>query len=229
MAPRTPRRTEALTREVIVDAATRILDAEGEGALTLRALTTRLSTGYGAIYHHVSDKGEVLAAASDEVIGRAVGRRAAGEEPREVLRAVALGLFDAIDAHPWVGAQLSREPWRPAMADVYETVGAQLAALGVPEHALGDAAGVLVTYILGVAGQNAAHARLRDHRTGRDAFLATVAAQWSQLDPERYPRLHRAALRRSRKWKPSYASRGCRRSRPPRRRRRRRPRQAGAR
>src|SRR6202035_5645759 len=55
-AQRAPRRTEALSRDVIVEAATEILDAEGEDALTLRALTVRLATGYGAIYHHVADR-----------------------------------------------------------------------------------------------------------------------------------------------------------------------------
>ena len=40
---RAPRRTEALSRDVIVKAATEILDAEGEDALTLRALTVRLT------------------------------------------------------------------------------------------------------------------------------------------------------------------------------------------
>ncbi len=48
---------EALSRDVIVQAATEILDAEGEDALTLRALTVRLATGYGAIYITTSRTG----------------------------------------------------------------------------------------------------------------------------------------------------------------------------
>ena len=109
------------------------------------------------------------------------------------LRAVALGLFDAIDAHPWVGAQLTREPWRPALLDVYESVSAQLQALGVPERALSDAGGVLVNYILGVAGQNAANARaLANSKMDRSAFLDGVAARWAQLDPAKYPSVYRA-------------------------------------
>ncbi len=110
---RAPRRTEALSRDVIVTAATEILDAEGEDALTLRALTVRLATGYGAIYHHVTDRNDLLAAATDHVIAGIAGDLAADAGPKQALRAVALGLFDAIDAHPWVGAQLNREPWRP--------------------------------------------------------------------------------------------------------------------
>jgi AcrR family transcriptional regulator len=178
---------------VIVKAATEILDAEGEDALTLRALTVRLATGYGAIYHHVADRNDLLAASTDYVIARIVTDLAADAEPRQALRAVALGLFDAIDAHPWVGAQLIRESWRPALLDIYENVSAQLQALHVPERALPDSAGVLVNYILGVAGQNAANARaLANSKMDRSTFLATVAAQWARLDPAKYPSMHKA-------------------------------------
>ena len=117
----------------------------------------------------------------------------ADAEPQQALRAIALGLFDAIDAHPWVGAQLTREPWRPALLDVYESVSEHLQALDVPQRALSDSAGVLVNYILGVAGQNAANARaLANSKMDRSTFLATVAAQWAQLDPAKYPSMHKA-------------------------------------
>ncbi|MEV6647449.1 TetR/AcrR family transcriptional regulator C-terminal domain-containing protein [Amycolatopsis sp. NPDC051371] len=190
----TKRRTDGLSQELIVKAATGILDAGGESALTFRALTTHLSTGYGAIYHHVANKSDLLAAATDDVIAGVLTGVVVEAEPRETLRTVALGLFDAIDAHPWVGAQLSREPWRPALLAIYERIGGLLDALGVPERALFDAAGALVNYVLGVAGQNAANARLLTSSEGdRSVFLAKVAAQWAQLDSEEYPFVNKAA------------------------------------
>jgi AcrR family transcriptional regulator len=191
---RTARRNSSLSRELIVRAATEILDAEGESALTFRALTTHLRTGYGAIYHHVANKSDLLAAATDDVIARVVADLITVAEPLDVLRSVALGLFDAIDAHPWIGAQLTREPWRPTMLDTYERISEQLQALHVSERALFDSAGVLVNYILGVAGQNAANARaLANKNIDRSAFLAVVAAQWPKLDPARHPAVHRAS------------------------------------
>jgi AcrR family transcriptional regulator len=192
-ANRSPRRTLALSRDVIVQAAIDLLDAEGEHSLTLKALTVRLSTGYGAIYHHVADRDDLLAAATDHVIAPVVTGPAADAEPRQVLRALALGLFDAIYAHPWAGAQLTRQPWRPALLDIYESTAAQLRALGVPDRALPDSAGVLVTYIFGVAEQNAANARaLAESKMERSEFLADVAARWAQLDPARYPSMRKA-------------------------------------
>ena len=190
---RTERRADALSKERIVEAAIEILDTDGESALTIRALTARLATGAGAIYWHVANKNELLAAATGDVIARVMTEVVSGAEPREAIRAIALGVFDAIDAHPWVGAQLSREPWQSAMLQIFESVGGQLQALGVPERAQFDSASALVNYVLGLAGQYAAAARLLPRDTDRSAFLATLAARWAQLDPAKYPFVHQVA------------------------------------
>src|SRR5580704_12227076 len=175
-AQRTERRTDGLSKERIVEAAIEILDAQGESALTFRALTARLATGSGAIYYHVANKNDLLAAAADDVIARVMTEVVTGADPSKTIRAIALGVFDAIDAHPWVGAQLSREPWQSTMLQIFESIGERLQALGVPGRAQFDSASALVNYILGLAGQYAAAARLLARDTDRSAFLATVAA-----------------------------------------------------
>ncbi|WP_328374765.1 TetR family transcriptional regulator [Streptomyces sp. NBC_00440] len=196
-AQRTERRTDALSKERIIEAAIEILDADGEGALTFRALTARLSTGAGAIYWHIANKNELLAATTNDVIARVMSDVVSDAEPRESVRAIALGVFDAIDAHPWVGTQLSREPWQSAMPQIFEGIGGRLQALGVPEQAQFDSASALLNYVLGVAGQNAANARLHAHVTDRAEFLGSVAAQWTQLDPAEYPFVHQVAAQLS--------------------------------
>lgn len=190
---RTERRTDALSKERIVEAAIEILDTEGERALTFRALAARLATGSGAIYWHVADKNELLAAATDAIVAHTMIGVVGGAEPRQGIRAIALGVFNAIDVHPWVGTQLSLEPWQPAMLQIFEGIGGRLQALGVPEQAQFYAASALLNYILGVAGQNAANARLLPRETERSVFLATVAAKWAQLDPAEYPFLQQVA------------------------------------
>ena len=192
-AERTERRADALSKERIVGAAIEILDAGGESALTFRALGARLATGSGAIYHHVAGKDDLLAAATDDIIARVMTEVVSGAEPREAIRGIALGVFDAIDAHPWVGAQLSREPWSSAVLQVFEGVGGQLLALGVPGRAQFDCASALVNYVLGLAGQYAAAARLLAREADRSAFLATAAARWAQLDPAEYPFMRQMA------------------------------------
>jgi AcrR family transcriptional regulator len=190
---RAGRRRDALSKERIVEAAIEILDADGERALTFRSLAARLSTGSGALYWHVADKDELLAATTDAVIARVMTDIVGAEEPRDAIRAIALGVFDAIDAHPWVGAQLSRAPWQTAMLQIFEGLGARLQALGVPERALFDCASALLNYVLGVAGQNAANARLKVPGHDRGDFLRDVARRWLQHDPAAYPFVHLVA------------------------------------
>jgi AcrR family transcriptional regulator len=192
---RIARRADALSKERIVEAAIAILDTDGEEALTFRALAARLATGSGALYWHVANKEELLAATTNDIIARVMTDVVRGVEPQEAIRAIALGLFDAIDAHPWVGTQLSREPWQAAILPIFEGLGSQLQALGVHERAQFDAATALVNYLLGLAGQYAAGARLLPRGMDRTAFLATVAARWAQLDPAEYPFVHQVATR----------------------------------
>jgi AcrR family transcriptional regulator len=187
------RRADALSKDRIVRAAVAILDEGGESALTFRALAARLATGSGAIYHHVAGKNELLATAANDIIARVMTETAGDAEPPAVIRAIAAGVFDAIDEHPWVGTQLAREPWQTGMLQIFEGIGGQLRALGVPARARFDSAAVLVNYVLGVAGQNAANARERAPGTDRTAFLGAVAARWARLDPERYPFVRQVA------------------------------------
>ena len=187
---RATRRTDALSTERIIAAAIEILDTEGEGALTFRALAARLSTGAGAIYWHVANKDELLSAATTAVITAATNAVPNPDHPREEIRSLALGLFDAIEAHPWIGSQLARETWRQTNTRIFESVGSRLSALGVPQESQFDAASTLTNYIVGAASQAAAHARTVPPGMNRTTFLTSTAERWSRLDPAEYPFVH---------------------------------------
>ena len=190
---RSQRRTEALSRERIVETAVELLDAAGESGLTFRALAEALATGPGAIYWHVANKGELLAAATDAVVAAALAIESAepSDSPQAEIRAVALGLFEAIDDHPWLATQLamqlSRSPWGSVTPRIFESIGRRVRALGVPEGSWFTATSALVHYILGAAGQNAANARAAGLHVDRAEFLDAVSTAWEELDPDDYP------------------------------------------
>ncbi|MEV7342238.1 TetR/AcrR family transcriptional regulator [Streptomyces sp. NPDC093544] len=189
MATRTrrpERREQPLSRERIVEAAIGLLDTAGEGGLTFRALAGRLATGPGAIYWHVTGKDELLHAATDAVVAGTMAADNADTTPQEAIRALALGVFDAIDAHPWIGTQLARTPAQSPMLRVFERIGRQVQALGVPHTAQFTAASALLNYILGVGGQNAANAREHQLDVSRTEFLNTASTAWANLDPDEY-------------------------------------------
>ena len=192
--PSRPRRETSLSRDQIIEASIALLDSGGEAGLTFRTLSERLATGPGALYGHIANKGDLMAAACDAVIARTVDVRPAGAAPRATIRAVALAMFDAMDAHPWVGAALSWSAGQMTMVRLIECLGAQLCLLGVPPAASWATVSALLNFILGVGGQNAANAQAAQARSAdRSAVLSAVADAWLQLDAAVYPFVHSVA------------------------------------
>jgi AcrR family transcriptional regulator len=198
-ARRTQRRNQVLSREHIIDTAIGLLDAGGEGALTVRALTERLATGSGALYYHVGTRDELLDTVTETVITAALATKPAqaSATPAEEIRAVALALFDAIAEHQWLATRLTlqivRNPVGPVTVGIFERVGRQVGALGVPQARWFDAASTLVHYILGAVSQNA---RIEGDTSGidpeadREEFFDAASATWQELNPEEYPFMH---------------------------------------
>jgi AcrR family transcriptional regulator len=209
------RRATALSRDRIVDAAIALLDAEGEAGLTFRALSERLATGPGAIYWHVAGKSELLAAATDHIVtaalapdpasaastatAAAVSTSAAAAKSGHI-HTVALSLYNAVEAHPWLStqlaAQLSHNPSGPVTTRLFEAIGQQVSALKAPATSWFTATTALVHYILGAAGQNAANlvrARALGPEADRSAYLDSVATAWGQLSAEEHPFLRALA------------------------------------
>ena len=187
-APATQRREESLTRESIIEASIELLDSNGESGLTFRALSEQLATGPGAIYWHIANKSDLLNAACDAIVARTMNAPLVSATPEATIRALALGVFDAIDAHPWVGSALTRVPGHLPMVRVLERIGQQVRALGVPDDQQWEAVSALMAYILGVSGQNAANGQLaRTRGLDRSDFLEKLSTVWLQLDPEEYP------------------------------------------
>jgi AcrR family transcriptional regulator len=180
-------REEALSRESIIEASIALLDHGGEGGLTFRALSQKLATGPGAIYWHIANKTELLTAACDALIVRTMNEIAT-TTPEKTIRAVALGLFDVNEAHPWIGSALTSAPTASPVVHILERIGQQIRALKVPAGQQWAAVGTLMAFILGICRQNAANRHLaRAQNLDRAHFLEAVSTAWSQLDETEYP------------------------------------------
>jgi AcrR family transcriptional regulator len=201
-ARQTQRRNQTLSRQHIIDTAIELLDTGGEGALTVRALTERLATGSGAIYYHVGTRDELLDTATETVVTAALATKPAqaAATPEGEIRVVALALFDAIAAHQWLATrlilQIVRNPIGPVTVGIFERIGRQVGALGVPQARWFDAASTLVHYILGAISQNA---RIDGDTSGvtpdvdREELFDAASTAWRDLDPDDYPFMHAIA------------------------------------
>jgi len=180
------RRMDALTLERIVDAAIELLDSEGENRLTFRALAARLETGHGAIQWYVPNKNELLKTATKTAVSAVVTQASPGTAPHDAIRALALGLFNAMDAHPWVGRELIGSPWQPTMLWIFELIGRQVKALRVSSDKQFTATSALVTYIIGAGGRESANSRAPEASGNRQELLDAMATVWGHLDPNEY-------------------------------------------
>lgn len=171
-------RSSGLTRDQIVEVAIRLLDTSGEAGLTFRALALELKTGHGAIQWHVTNKSELLMSATAATLEPALAEPGEGASPRDAVRAIALGVFAAIEQHPWLGSQLFAAPWQSAMVRLWEQLARPVEELGVPADALFTAVSTLVHYIVGAGGQNAANPQILPANADRQAFLDRVAGAW---------------------------------------------------
>ncbi|MFD7902301.1 TetR/AcrR family transcriptional regulator [Kitasatospora sp. NPDC059722] len=118
-------RTPLLSRERIVSAALRLIDAEGLDALSTRRLATELSVSGPSLYNHFATKDELLDAVVDTVIGEvdlsmfggspgtagAPGTAAPTPWP-EALRDWARSYRAALAAHPNIVPVLAQGPGR---------------------------------------------------------------------------------------------------------------------
>ncbi|MET8867633.1 helix-turn-helix domain-containing protein [Nonomuraea sp. NPDC004580] len=193
------RRNQVLSRDQIIAAAIELLDGGGEGALTVRALSERLSTGAGAIAYHVGKRDDLLDAATETVVTAALAAAPApaASAPAEEIRVAALALFDAITAHPWLATRLTlqivRNPVGPVTVGIFERIGRQVQALGVPQERWFDAASTLRDYILGAVSQNV---RIEGDTSGidgdadREEHLGAASAGRQELTPETHPFMH---------------------------------------
>lgn len=190
------RREQSLSREQIIRTSIALLDESGEEGLTFRALSERLATGPGAIYWHVANKNDLMTAACDELIGKTIRDASLDGTPQENIRLLGLAMFDAIDAHPWLGSALMHAPQQSPILHIVERIGLQLRALGVPKAKHWISASTLLNYILGVGGRNAANGQYaRSKGLDRAEALDAISSAWLQLDPEEYPFVRSLAVR----------------------------------
>jgi TetR/AcrR family transcriptional regulator, tetracycline repressor protein len=131
----TTRRRDPITREEIVDAALRLLDAEGLEGLSMRRLAEELDTGASSLYWHVGSKDGLLDLVFDKVIGE---QRVPDPDParwQEQLKEVAHTMRATILQHrDIVRISIGRVPMGPNALEYSDRVLAIMRAGKVPDQ-----------------------------------------------------------------------------------------------
>ncbi|MGW6914142.1 TetR/AcrR family transcriptional regulator C-terminal domain-containing protein [Kitasatospora sp. NPDC054939] len=143
-----PRRPEApdreLSRERLIRTALDLADAEGLGALSMRAIAARLGVSAMSPYRHVTSKEELVLLAADAAFGEAVYPADPPQGWRPRLELGARTLWTLFRRHPWL-VQLS--PVSRPLVLPNLMVHAEWALAALDGHGL-DAATVLDIHVL---------------------------------------------------------------------------------
>ncbi|UGT64737.1 TetR/AcrR family transcriptional regulator [Nocardia asteroides] len=174
----------------VVAAAVALADADGLGALTMRAVADRLGLTPMATYTYVPGKAELLDLMLDSVYAAMDRADLAGLPWRERVRTVAAENRALLARHPWVAdLPATRPPLGPGQLAKYEHELAAFDGLGLDDVTM-DAA---LTHLLGFV---TAAARIGIDLARNAAATGMDEAQWwarvgpvleRVVDPARYP------------------------------------------
>jgi AcrR family transcriptional regulator len=137
-----------LTREAIVDAALRVLDADGIDGLSMRRVGEELGVGAASIYWHVRNKDELLQLILERVVGE---MRLPEPDPahwQEQLRAYAFAVRDVLNSHRDVARiSMGRIPSGPQIALMMEWLYTLLTPAGIPAQVIAFSSDMFALFV----------------------------------------------------------------------------------
>src|SRR5215204_1788157 len=153
------RRRDPLTRQAIVRAAIKVLDAEGLVGFSMRRVAEELDTGAASLYWHVGSKDGLLDLVMDEVISEHEIPDPDPERWQEQLREVARRMRRTILGHrDIVQISIGRIPMGPNALRFSERVLAILRAGGVPDRLAVQSYLLLISVVNGFTVDEAGYA-----------------------------------------------------------------------
>jgi AcrR family transcriptional regulator len=167
-----------LTRDRILQAALGLADTEGVAALTMRRLGESLGFEAMSLYHHVSNKDDVLDGILDVVLAESHLPSDDGEWTASV-RDSAISVHRALQRHRWAGAVLgSPAHLRPARLRYMDALLGRLRAAGFSPETTYHAYHVLDGFIFGFSLWEADHTYSEDETSAMaESFSAMIAAE----------------------------------------------------
>jgi AcrR family transcriptional regulator len=144
------RRRDPISRDAIVAAAIRLLDAEGLDALSMRRIANELGTGAASLYWHVGSKDGLLDLVFDQIIGELEVPEPVPGQWREQLKDVARAQRAISLRHPYVvRISIGRIPMGPNALRYSERVLAILRAGGLPPRLAVQGSHLLISTVNG--------------------------------------------------------------------------------
>jgi TetR/AcrR family tetracycline transcriptional repressor len=153
-----------ISRDTVVETASRLVEEHGVDALTMRRLSDELGVAVTAIYWHVGNRDVLLDALVDHFVADMGTLRPSGVTPRERIVALAVALRARLLARPHVIGLAHERDRTPAMFQpVQAAMAAELAAVGVHGKRAALALQTISTHVVAHVLMDQAAARAVGH------------------------------------------------------------------
>ncbi len=137
-----------LTRDAIVTAALRVLDADGMDGLSMRRVGEELGTGAASIYWHVRNKDQLLQLIFERIVDATELPAPDPARWQEQLEAFAGQMRAVLNSHRDVARiSLGRVPTGPKLAVLTEWLFALLKPVGVPDRVIAYLGDLFALYV----------------------------------------------------------------------------------
>ena len=171
-----------ISRTAAIEASIEIIDSEGLSAFSLPRLAAHLGVRAPSLYHHFSDKNEILTAVARNIAGKSVikPRRSPGPDWPEYFVSLALNFRQSVLRHRNAASILIEHLPRETLIGSFEDAARFLTDSGVPVHLHAQILDGMETLCVGAVLSEA----VRMPR-GRNVLFPP-------FDPEKYPHLAEA-------------------------------------
>lgn len=185
-----------LSRDAIVEAAVRVIDAEGIDALSMRRVAQEFGTGAASLYAYVANKDELMELLVDWVMGQVVDRwhhaEPTAENWRELLKdSVRLARDVLVEHRDLAKAFIGRIPFGQNGLHAVELQLAVLRAGGLPDRIAAYAGDLLGTYLVAEAiEENMWRSRFPEAGTAQiNEAMGEIRDYLRALPVDRFPNL----------------------------------------
>jgi hypothetical protein len=139
-----------LSPEAITEAAIRLADAEGLGAVSIRRVAAELDARAMSLYDHFASKRDLLVSMHDAVIGEMLVAQPLPEDWRPAVAVSARSMFAAYVRHPWaIFVTVEKPEPGPNSVKAAKQMARGLATLPLEHGDVWQVQGIVNDYVLG--------------------------------------------------------------------------------
>lgn len=180
-----------LTKEGIVDAAVKVLDAEGLDAMTMRRVAQELDTGAASLYARVADKEELTELVVDRVIGDVeMPGPPDPERWQEQVMQAGRAMRAIMSAHRDIArATFARIPLGSNALRSMDAIVAVLRAGGLPDHVVAYASDLLPLYVTAIAYEESLYSQQDIRPEQFTQYVADMRSYFEALPADRFPNM----------------------------------------